>query len=44
MNDQKAFSSILFSLRKRLSWLHVNLATAFMAAVWRPGYGTAISA
>jgi magnesium transporter len=30
--DEKAFSSILFSLRKRLPWLHVNLATAFMAA------------
>ena len=30
--DEKAFSSIFFSLRKRLPWLHVNLATAFMAA------------
>jgi magnesium transporter len=30
--DEKAFSSIPFSLRKRLPWLHVNLATAFMAA------------
>jgi len=30
--DEKAFSSISFSLRKRLPWLHVNLATAFMAA------------
>ena len=29
MNDQIAFSSILFSLRNRLPWLHVNLATAF---------------
>ena len=30
--DEKAFSPITFSLRKRLPWLHVNLATAFMAA------------
>jgi magnesium transporter len=30
--DEKAFSPIRFSLRKRLPWLHVNLATAFMAA------------
>lgn len=30
--DEKVFSSILFSLKKRLPWLHVNLATAFMAA------------
>jgi magnesium transporter len=30
--DERAFSSIWFSLRKRLPWLHVNLATAFMAA------------
>ncbi len=30
--DEKAFSSITFSLRKRLPWLHVNLATAFLAA------------
>ena len=35
--DKKIFSSIPFSLRKRLPGLHVNLATAFMAAavvVW----------
>jgi magnesium transporter len=35
--DKKAFSSIPFSLRKRLPGLHVNLATDFMAAavlVW----------
>jgi magnesium transporter len=30
--DKKAFSSIPFSLRKRLPGLHVNLATDFMAA------------
>jgi magnesium transporter len=30
--DERAFSSIGFSLRKRLPWLHVNLATAFLAA------------
>jgi magnesium transporter len=30
--DEKAFSPISFSLRKRLPWLHVNLATAFLAA------------
>jgi len=30
--DEKAFSPILFSLRKRLPWLYVNLATAFLAA------------
>ena len=30
--DERAFSPILFSLRKRLPWLHVNLATAFLAA------------
>ncbi|MDJ0856887.1 MAG: magnesium transporter [Desulfobacterales bacterium] len=30
--DEKAFSPITFSLRKRLPWLHVNLATAFLAA------------
>ena len=30
--EEKVFSSILFSLKKRLPWLHVNLATAFMAA------------
>ncbi len=30
--DEGVFSTIRYSLRKRLPWLHVNLATAFMAA------------
>jgi magnesium transporter len=30
--DERVFSPITFSLRKRLPWLHVNLLTAFMAA------------
>ena len=30
--DERVFSSILFSLKKRLPWLHINLATAFLAA------------
>jgi magnesium transporter len=30
--DERTFSPIQFSLRKRLPWLHVNLATAFLAA------------
>ncbi|UCG32500.1 MAG: magnesium transporter [Phycisphaerales bacterium] len=30
--DERAFSPTIFSLRKRLPWLHVNLATAFLAA------------
>ncbi|HEX9879236.1 MAG TPA: magnesium transporter [Candidatus Binatia bacterium] len=30
--DERVFSPIAFSLRKRLPWLHVNLATAFLAA------------
>jgi magnesium transporter len=30
--DERTFSPISFSLRKRLPWLHVNLATAFLAA------------
>ena len=30
--DERVFSSIWFSLKKRLPWLYVNLATAFMAA------------
>ncbi len=30
--DERAFSTIWFSLRKRLPWLHINLATAFLAA------------
>jgi len=31
-SDEETFSPILFSLKKRLPWLHVNLATAFLAA------------
>jgi magnesium transporter len=31
-SEEKPFSTIAFSLRKRLLWLHVNLITAFMAA------------
>lgn len=30
--DERAFSPMRFSLRKRLPWLYVNLATAFLAA------------
>lgn len=30
--DERVFSSIGFSVRKRLPWLHINLVTAFMAA------------
>lgn len=30
--DERAFSPMAFSLRKRLPWLQVNLVTAFMAA------------
>jgi len=30
--DEHAFSPVWFSLSKRLPWLHVNLATAFLAA------------
>ncbi len=30
--DERAFSPMGFSLKKRLPWLHVNLATAFLAA------------
>jgi len=30
--DERVFSPVGFSLRKRLPWLHVNLATAFLAA------------
>lgn len=29
--DERVFSPMSFSLRKRLPWLHVNLATAFLA-------------
>ncbi len=32
-NDERTFSPVPFSLRKRLPWLHVNLATAFLAAL-----------
>ncbi|MBN1979892.1 MAG: magnesium transporter [Chitinivibrionales bacterium] len=31
--DETTYSSIFFSIKKRLPWLHVNLATAFMAAI-----------
>jgi magnesium transporter len=31
-SDERVFSTILFSIRKRLPWLYVNLATAFLAA------------
>lgn len=31
-SDERVFSNIWFSLKKRLLWLHVNLVTAFMAA------------
>lgn len=30
--DERPFSPVAFSVRKRLPWLHVNLATAFLAA------------
>jgi len=30
--DERTNSPLLFSLKKRLPWLHVNLATAFLAA------------
>ncbi len=30
--DEQVFSPVFFSLRKRLPWLQVNLATAFLAA------------
>jgi magnesium transporter len=30
--EERTFSSVWFSLRKRLPWLHVNLVTAFAAA------------
>ena len=30
--DERTFSPIGFCLKKRLPWLHINLATAFMAA------------
>ncbi|NIP37938.1 MAG: magnesium transporter [Candidatus Dadabacteria bacterium] len=31
-SDERAFSPLSFSLKKRLPWLHINLATAFLAA------------
>ena len=31
--NERAFSSIWFSLRKRLPWLHLNLLTAFLAGI-----------
>jgi magnesium transporter len=31
-SDERAFSTIVFSIKKRLPWLYVNLATAFLAA------------
>ncbi len=30
--DERVFSPVSYSLKKRLPWLHVNLATAFLAA------------
>lgn len=30
--DERPFSPVTFSVRKRLPWLHVNLATAFLAS------------
>ena len=30
--DERTFSPVTYSLKKRLPWLHVNLATAFLAA------------
>ena len=30
--DERALSSAMFSVRKRLPWLHINLLTAFLAA------------
>jgi magnesium transporter len=30
--DERVSSNLLFSIKKRLPWLHVNLATAFLAA------------
>lgn len=37
-SDERAFSPISYSLRNRLPWLHVNLATAFMAAAVVAGF------
>ena len=30
--DERALSKVLFTVKKRLPWLHINLATAFVAA------------
>jgi magnesium transporter len=30
--DERALSNVSFAVRKRLPWLHINLATAFLAA------------
>jgi len=30
--DERALSGVAFAVRKRLPWLHINLATAFLAA------------
>jgi magnesium transporter len=30
--DERAFSPVLFTVKKRLPWLHINLLTAFLAA------------
>jgi magnesium transporter len=30
--DERALSNVWFAVRKRLPWLHINLATAFLAA------------
>ncbi len=30
--DERTFSPITYSLKKRVTWLHINLATAFLAA------------
>ncbi len=34
--NEHVFSDISYSLKKRLPWLHINLATAFLAAAFRP--------
>ncbi len=30
--DERVYSTIVFSIKKRLPWLHINLVTAFLAA------------
>lgn len=37
-SDERAFSPLSYSLKKRLPWLHVNLATAFLAAAVVAGF------